>query len=255
VRERTTSQEARQLEQVLRERGSPDRAGSEKAYLKVDLEFAGLAVPVIRSTVRTWVKERGGLSHDDLIGITQELWTSDLFEARLAAEIMLEGNAKLLRPADLDLIEHFLRHSGTWALIDGLAANVAGELAEQFPAETEPTLDRWAGDQDFWIRRSALLALLRPLRRGGGDFERFARYADLMLDEREFFIRKAIGWVLRETAKRQPDLVAQWLAPRLHRVSGITIREAVKPLAPPLRDQLLAGYREKRPLGDLVRES
>ena len=255
MRERTASQAARQLEQALREKGSPDRAGSEKAYLKIDLEFAGLAVPVIRSVVLIWIKERGGLSHDDLTGITQQLWTSELFEARLAAEIMLERNAKLLVPADLDLIEHFLRHSGTWALIDGLAANVAGALAEHFPAEVEPTLDRWAGDQDFWIRRSALLALLRPLRRGGGDFERFARYADAMLDEREFFIRKAIGWVLRETAKRQPDLVAQWLAPRLHRVSGVTIREAVKPLPPPLRDQLLAGYREKRPLGGLLRKS
>jgi 3-methyladenine DNA glycosylase AlkD len=240
---------------VLRAQGSADRAGSEKAYLKIDLEFAGLAVPLIRSIAATWTKERGGLSHDELTAITAELWNSELFEARLAAEILLERNAGLLRPADLDLIEHFLRHSGTWALIDGLAANVAGELAEHFPAEAEPTLDRWAVDQDFWIRRSALLALLRPLRRGGGDFERFARYADLMLDEREFFIRKAIGWVLRETAKRQPNLVAQWLAPRLHRVSGVTIREAVKPLPPPLRDQLLAGYREKRPLGDLVWES
>jgi 3-methyladenine DNA glycosylase AlkD len=240
---------------VLRAQGSADRAGSEKAYLKIDLEFAGLAVPLIRSIAATWTKERGGLSHDELTAITAELWNSELFEARLAAEILLERNAGLLRPADLDLIEHFLRHSGTWALIDGLAANVAGELAEHFPAEAEPTLDRWAVDQDFWIRRSALLALLRPLRRGGGDFERFARYADLMLDEREFFIRKAMGWVLRETAKRQPDLVTQWLAPRLHRVSGVTIREAVKPLPPPLRDQLLAGYREKRQLGDLVWES
>ncbi len=255
MRDKTASQEAGQLEQVLRDLGSPDRAGSEKAYLKIELEFAGLTVPLIRSTVRTWTKERGGLSHDELTAITEELWTSRLFEARLAAEIMLELNAKLLVPADLGLIEHFLRHSGTWALIDGLAANVAGELAEHFSAEVEPTLDRWAADQDFWIRRSALLALLRPLRAGGGDFERFAGYADAMLEEREFFIRKAIGWVLRETAKRQPDLVAQWLAPRLHLVSGVTIREAVKPLGRQLRDQLLTGYREKRPLADLVQQS
>ena len=78
-----------------------------------------------------------------------------------------------------------------------------------------PVLDQWATDDDFWIRRSALLALLVPLRRGDmAHFERFARYADLMLSEREFFIRKAIGWVLRETGKRQPDLVAAWLEPR-----------------------------------------
>jgi 3-methyladenine DNA glycosylase AlkD len=69
-----------------------------------------------------------------------------------------------------------------------------------------------------------------------------------MLEEREFFIRKAIGWVLRDTARRRPSLVAGWLAPRVHRASGVTVREAVKPLPPAVRELLLAGYREKRPV-------
>jgi 3-methyladenine DNA glycosylase AlkD len=84
-----------------------------------------------------------------------------------------------------------------------------------------------------------------PLRRGAGDFPRFTRYADQMLEEREFFIRKAIGWVLRETARRRPDLVADWLAPRIHRASGVTVREAVKPLPPAQRDALVAAYRAR----------
>jgi len=92
----------------------------------------------------------------------------------------------------------------------------------------------------------AILALLRPLRAGGGDFERFARYADAMLDEKEFFVRKAIGWVLRDVAKRRPELVAAWLAPRLHRASGVTVREAVKPLPGHVCFALLAGYRDRR---------
>ncbi len=94
-----------------------------------------------------------------------------------------------------------------------------------------PVLDRWAIDDDFWIRRSALLALLVPLRRGAGDFDRFARYADVMLEEKEFFIRKAIGWVLRDTARRRPDLVFGWALPRAERMSGVTVRELVKPLS------------------------
>jgi 3-methyladenine DNA glycosylase AlkD len=68
-----------------------------------------------------------------------------------------------------------------------------------------------------------------------------------MLAEKEFFIRKAIGWILRETAKRRPELVVGWLAPRTHRASGVTMREAVKPLPADVREQLLAAYREKRP--------
>ena len=101
-------------------------------------------------------------------------------------------------------------------------------------------LDRWAEDDDFWLRRSALLALLEALRRGGGDFPRFSRYADLMLEEKEFFIRKAIGWVLRDTARKRPDMVYEWLLPRAARASGVTLREAVKPLTDQQRGAVFA---------------
>jgi hypothetical protein len=69
------------------------------------------------------------------------------------------------------------------ALVDGLSASVVGGLLQRYP-ELAETLDRWSTDEDFWIRRSALLALLLPLRRGQGDFARFGRYADAMLEER-----------------------------------------------------------------------
>jgi 3-methyladenine DNA glycosylase AlkD len=68
-----------------------------------------------------------------------------------------------------------------------------------------------------------------------------------MLDEKEFFIRKAIGWVLREAGRRRPDEVAAWLGPRTHRASGVTMREAVKRLAPADAERLMTAYRERRP--------
>jgi 3-methyladenine DNA glycosylase AlkD len=168
-----------------------------------------------------------------------------VFECRLAAVIVLTDRRALLAASDVALIESFLRTSGTWALIDGLAADVMGSLVERYP-ELLPTLDRWAADDDIWMRRSALLALLVPLR--GGDlthFPRFAGYADAMLDDREFFIRKAIGWVLRETGKRHPDVVADWLAPRASRASGVTMREAVRWLPSDRSDALMAAYRDR----------
>jgi 3-methyladenine DNA glycosylase AlkD len=68
-----------------------------------------------------------------------------------------------------------------------------------------------------------------------------------MLGEKEFFIRKAIGWVLREVAKNRPAEVVAWLAPRTGRASGVTMREAVKYLPEADRDRLMAAYREHRP--------
>jgi 3-methyladenine DNA glycosylase AlkD len=157
----------------------------------------------------------------------------------MAAVELLELGTGVLAPADIALLERLIRQSRTWALVDGLAASVTGRLVERHP-ELGAVLDRWAADDDFWLRRSALLALLPGLRRGESDCERFARYADAMLDEREFFVRKAIGWVLRDTARTRPELLAAWLEPRAARASGVTVREAVKHLPPESRERILA---------------
>ncbi len=239
--------EAAEWERTLRRAGAAARAASEKAYLKSDLDFAGAGIPAIRAMVARWCRTRPALQHDQLSGLVTALWASPLYECRQAAVVLLERTSRLLGPADIGLLENLLRTSRTWALVDGLAVNVVGDLVDRWPETTE-ALDRWAGDDDFWLRRSAMLALLRPLRAGHGDFERFARYADALLDEKEFFVRKAIGWVLREVAKRRPELVAAWLAPRVHRASGVTVREAVKPMPEGLRAVLLDGYRDKRPV-------
>ena len=115
------------------------------------------------------------------------------------------------------------------ALGTTLAAGVAAPLVERFPALGR-TLARWAPEENFWFRRAALLAELVALREGRGDLGRFARHADAMLEEKEFFIRKAIGWILRETSKKRPELVRDWILPRKARASGLTFREATKHL-------------------------
>jgi len=238
----TASAQATALKSELRALGTPQRAASERAYLKSDLEFTGTAVPATRSVIKSWCRARPGLTRGELVAVTWALWARPVFECRMAAVELLDARAALLRADDAVLIEHMLRTAGTWALVDGLAEHVIGGLTERC-RELATTLDRWARDDDFWLRRSAMLALLRPLRRGEGDFERFSRYADQMLEEKEFFIRKAIGWVLRDTAKRRPEMIAAWLAPRAHRASGVTLREAVRPLPAGVRERLLAARR------------
>ena len=231
------------LERQLRAAGSPTRAASEQNYLKSKLEFAGTTVPQARAIVTAWRRSQPQLTRQRLTEVAAALWDGPFFECQMAAVLLLTDRRALLQADDAALVERMLRTAGTWALVDGLAADVMGGLVERFGDQLHTTLDQWATDADFWIRRSALLALLVPLRRGDpANFERFAGYADAMLAEREFFIRKAIGWVLRETGKRQPDLVAGWLAPRAHRASGVTMREAVKWLPADQRDALMAAY-------------
>lgn len=219
------------LDRQLRASGSELRASNERQYLKSNLEFYGVSVPAIKRTVGTWLADLGDLTRSDLVAMVEALWSHPVHELRAAGVHLLDVRGDLLVPEDIDLIERLIRESKTWALVDNLAASVAGPLLDRHPA-ADAVLDRWAGDDDFWIRRSSLLAHLLALRVGEGDFERFARYAETMLEEREFFIRKAIGWVLRDTARKRPDLVYEWILPRVARASGVTMREVLKRLTP-----------------------
>jgi 3-methyladenine DNA glycosylase AlkD len=227
------------IDAELRGAGSPDRAERERAYLRTVREHYGTRVPDVRAVAKRFQAGHRGLGHDELLRLAEALWAPQVHERRLVTVELLVLYGDRLGAGDLAVIERLLRECGTWALLDALAETVAGRLVERHP-ELGAALDRWAADEDFWIRRSALLALLKPLRRGEGDFGRFARYADGMLEETEFFVRKAIGWVLRETGKKRPDLVYGWLLPRAARASGVTVREAVKPLAADQRAAILA---------------
>lgn len=229
---------AQTIDAGLRERSTPERAAKERAYLKSGIEHYGATVPAVRSVVKAAIRS-AGLEHDEVIALVEQLWAAPVHERRAAAIEVLVMNVRLLVPADIGLLERMLRESRTWALVDLLAGSVVGPLAEREPS-LEQVLDRWAGDEDFWIRRSALLAHLEALRAGRGDFARFARYADRMLEEREFFIRKAIGWILRDTARKRPELVFTWLLPRAATAAGLTVREAIKPLSPEQREAILA---------------
>jgi 3-methyladenine DNA glycosylase AlkD len=228
-----------EIDRDLRSHGTPERAEQEQRYLKSDLEHYGVTVPAVRAVAKATYREHADLSHDELVALVTALWAVPVHERRSVSVELLDLYADRLRPGDMKLLERLLRESKTWALVDNIAATVVGGLIDRHPKSVK-TLDRWAKDKDFWIRRSALLALLIALRRGDGDFERFSRYADAMLDEREFFIRKAIGWVLRDTAKKRPDMVYEWLLPRASRASGVTLREAVKPLSARQRATVLA---------------
>jgi 3-methyladenine DNA glycosylase AlkD len=237
------ARQAAEIEAELRRSGSRERAASEKAYLKSDLRFLGLTLAEIRRVAKEAALDPQ-LDHDGIVALVEELWRDPVFERRMAAALILELRADALRTDDLRSIERLLRESGTWALVDVLAGDVVGQMALHL--RIRRTLDRWSRDDDFWVRRSSLLAELKPLKQGAA-FEPFARRADRMLEEREFFIRKAIGWVLRETSKRRPDEVYAWIAPRTHRASGVTMREAVKYLDPVRARELMAAYATRRP--------
>ncbi len=229
-----------ELHAHLQAAADPARAAGERAYLKSDLTHLGVGVPTTRRVVKDTLKAHGPFDHDELVAAVDALWGVTVHERRLAGVELLTASTGQLCVGDARWLETMLRSCRTWALLDPLATGVVAALAEREQPGWDPIVRRWAVDEDHWMRRAALLVHLPALRRGAGDWERFCVLADGMLEEREFFVRKAIGWVLRETAKQRPQLVVDWLEPRAHRAAGLTIREAIKPLAPSDRERVLA---------------
>ena len=222
----------------------PERAVQVSRYLKSDLDFLGVNVPGIRAVVTEADRSRPGLGRDDALAWARVLWRPPVHERRIAAIEVLRRHVRLLQPDDLADVEAWVREARGWAYVDPLAGDIAGAVALQHP-DAWPLIDPWATDEDFWLRRSALLTLLPGIRRGGLDRERFERYATPMLAEREFFVSKAIGWVLRETAKKDPAYVAAWTHGHLDQMSGVTFREAVRRLPAEQAARLQAAYRKR----------
>jgi 3-methyladenine DNA glycosylase AlkD len=225
----------------LVELGTPERAAGEKAYLKSDLQHLGVRVPDVRREVKTVL--RSGFTHDDLFALADELWEQPVHELRSAAVELLHGSPKLVTAADLPWIEAHLRECHTWALVDPLAGWVVAALAVREPGDVLPVLDRWVADDDFWIRRSGVLAL-GALLAHGRELDRFFAYAERLLPEREFFIRKVLGWVLRVLATTHPTEVSEWLRAHMADMNLVTLREPMRRLPDAL--ELRALYDTRR---------
>jgi 3-methyladenine DNA glycosylase AlkD len=217
----------------FRAEGRAERAAQEKRYMKSDLSFHGVDMAAIRRGTATFLREHeaahGPIDRDALVGIVSALFATEWFDLRSAGIDLLERRVKLLGERDLPWLLSLVRRSPYWAHVDWLAAKIIGPILQDRPA-MKKTLRAWAKDDDFWVRRTALLAQLVALRTGGGDFALFESIAVPMLGEREFFLRKAIGWVLREVGKKRPALVRAFIAAHGDAMSGLSRREAEKGL-------------------------
>lgn len=227
------------LRLVLLKQGSAQRAAAERRYLKSDLDFLGVGVPVVRREAKAFVRAHPELGRKDLRAIAEHAWSSRVHELRSVAIAILECGARWLDAADARWLIALVRGANTWAHVDWLAIKVLGPLVAHHPSLGRE-LDRWAEDDNFWVRRTALLAWHDLLMAGQGDFDHFARLALPMLGDREFFIRKAIGWVLRSTAKRTPERTYRFVEEHARELSGLSFREATRNLPEAQQERLRA---------------
>lgn len=192
---------------LLRE-SSWQRAEEAQARYGPGLGSYGSSVGAVRGTVRDALRRYRSLGRDDVTALSSELWEVPVFERRLAAVVLLQSSLALLDNSDLTRIEGFLRTARLRELADPLATDVVGPLIAgldgQNRSRAETVLGRWLQDPDDWLRRAALMAPLRELRAGGGDWDRYRRRAGLAesgTPDDAGLVREAIAAVTSGMAK------------------------------------------------------
>lgn len=132
------------------------------------------------------------------------------------------------RPAAVPLYKHLITHGAWWDIVDEVAGNRIGVLLKRYPAKITPTLLTWSQDSDMWLRRTSIIAQLAM--REQTDTELLSAAIEPNLGDKEFFIRKAIGWALRQYARHDPEWVRDYVAAHEGELSGLSKREALKHL-------------------------
>lgn len=210
----------------LRSAGDADRARGAQAYMKSAMPSWGVRVPDVRKIVKAATKEFPVSSADELREVALQLWRqAEAREERYAA-IDLTG-LRMVRN-DLEMLpvyQEIIRTGAWWDLVDGVSHRICGLLQAHRETMT-PTLLLWATDHDMWIRRAAITAQLGA--KDATDINLLAGVITPNLADQDFFIRKAIGWALREYSKTNPEWVRDFVRVNATALSPLSTREATR---------------------------
>ena len=201
-----------------------ERAATMSAYMRNLFPYIGIPSPQRSALTREALAGLQEPSEAELKELAPALWDLPEREYQYAALGLLERAARRLTPAFLPTARRLVQTKSWWDTVDTLASNVIGTLVLQNP-ELRSEMDRWIDDEDFWVVRVAILHQLRH--KGATDSERLFAYCERRSGDTEFFIRKAIGWALREYSKTDADAVRAFVASHEGTLSGLSKREAL----------------------------
>ncbi|MFD8687582.1 DNA alkylation repair protein [Streptomyces sp. NPDC059651] len=206
----------------------PVRARSAAAYMKHVAPFLGIPTPRRRALSRTVLEGAARPDERDCAAIALRCWALPEREYHYFAADYLRRHAARCSSGFVPVLRHLVTTVSWWDTVDVLAAHVAGPLVAADPG-LRGTMDEWIEDDDLWIVRTALLHQLRF--KEATDTRRLLAYCLRRAEHPDFFIRKAIGWCLREYSKTDPQAVREFVGANRDRLSPLSVREATKHLS------------------------
>jgi 3-methyladenine DNA glycosylase AlkD len=216
---------------ALAERADPTRADGMQAYMKSSMPYRGVTSPVLRLISREVFPSYPVDTFDDWRATVLALWDEASFREERYAALALVGARRYASFRTLEalpLFEQLIVSGAWWDLVDGLATHEIGDLLRGYPTAMRDILLGWSRGLDPWLRRTSIICQVGF--KLATDQDLLYACMEPSLGERGFFLRKAIGWALREYAKAAPDEVRRYVAAHEAHLSGLSRREALKHL-------------------------
>jgi 3-methyladenine DNA glycosylase AlkD len=216
---------------ALREAGDPRVAPGQQAYMKSVMPYYGITAPRLKLVLRPILASYAPADRAIWEATVRALWDGATHREERYAALAIARHRAARRwqdPRSLELYRHLVVTGAWWDLVDEVASHLVGAVLAGHREEVTPTMRAWARDGDLWVRRTAVLSQLGH--KSGTDTGLLRDVVEANLEDRSFWLRKAIGWALREYARTDPEWVRAEVDALGDRLSGLSRREATRHL-------------------------
>lgn len=223
------------LRRRLATAADPERAPRMQAYMKSDMPFRGVSAVPLRKICREVFAEHPLPDRTSWERAVRTLWDDATYREERYAAVALCEHRLYTEHQDaeaLPLYHHLVVTGAWWDLVDGVASHQVGRILRADPATVAPVVRSWAREDDLWVRRTAVLCQLGSKAETDTELLEDVLAANLEGSAYggRFFIRKAVGWALREYAKTDPAWVRAFVTAHESELSGLSRREALRNL-------------------------
>jgi 3-methyladenine DNA glycosylase AlkD len=220
-----------EIRRELRGAADPERASQQQKYMKSPMRYHGVAMPDVRRIAKHALRRHPIEDTDDCEHTVRHLWdhASRREEWYAALTVATAPATRQFRSLQmLPLYRHLITTGAWWDVVDDAATHLVAPLLREHPLPMSATVRRWSVDEDVWLRRAAILSQIGAKERT--DTTLLTDVLEPNLDRPEFFLRKAVGWALRDLARTDPDWVGGYVLARRDRLSPLSQREATRHL-------------------------
>ncbi|HZW60902.1 MAG TPA: DNA alkylation repair protein [Candidatus Babeliales bacterium] len=215
-----------QIQQIFSLHADPIRAHSQQQYMKSSMPFWGIPKPTLTKLIIPIIKQHEPQSLEHYKENILYTFQNAQHREEWYAAVMYSRHYKLyIRPENIDLYINIILISQWWDIVDEVADHLIGKALLKVQ-HREKYFEQWIKHHNLWIRRTALIAQLKYKKQT--DFNLLTNLILEVAYEKEFFIRKAIGWSLREYSKTNPEVVRNFIENHKHQLSTLSIREGLK---------------------------